>query len=382
MVSIVDTTSKRVLVALLIASTIALIAFPFVNTNPAAMLLVGDLPGFYSLGRIILNGHGERLYDFEYQRAIQNTYWPQLNGTMFPTMYPPVVAVGMAMIAWLPPNVVRALIALTLVSILALLSRRYCKDLRVERFTLILFSLPICISIIGPQNTILSILLITTCRQLLLSQRELLAGVCAGLLFYKPQVGIPFTLVTAIGTGPKFSFGCFLAIAAEYLIGYWAYGGEWLLPWIEKIQSYATLRFSLDGHQFTPLTRGFAPFLMSGPYARLWEIGAFGIVSILFARALFTYKTAPLQRDRILALFLVTFPVFVPQTNFYDLGIAIFVLCTSINLSSKRALFAAIALTILVNACVLIRQPSFSLIPIAALAVALFYVRNRSCRAS
>jgi hypothetical protein len=121
---------------------------------------------------------------------------------------------------------------------------------------------------------------------------------------------------------------------------------------------------------------------MRGPYARLWEIGAFGIVCILFARALFTHKTDPLQRDRILALFLVSFPVFVPQTNFYDLGIAIFVLYTTINLSSKRALFAVIALTILVNACVSIRQPSFSLVPIAALAVALFYFWNRPCRAS
>jgi hypothetical protein len=379
---LVDTTSKRVLLALLIATALALIAFPFVNTNPTAMLLVGDLPGFYSLGRIVLAGHGERLYDFEYQQAIQNTYWPQLNGTMFPTMYPPVVAVAMAIIAWLPPTVVRIILALTLTIILSILIRRYSKDLIVERFTLVLFSLPICISIVGPQNTILSILLIMTSRQLLLSQRDLLAGFCAGLLFYKPQVGIPFLLVTATGTGATFVVGAILAGVAEYLIGYWAYGGDWLLPWIEKIQSYSALRFSLDGYQFTPLTRGIAPFLLLGPYARLWEIGVFAVACSFFAASLFKHRTEVLKRDHILALFLVTFPVFVPQTNFYDLGIAIFILLTSINLSSRRILLETISLIVLVNLCVSIRQPSISLVPIAAVAVALFYLRNRTCSAS
>jgi hypothetical protein len=73
----------------------------------------------------------------------------------------------------------------------------------------------------------------------------------------------------------------------------------------------------------------------------------------------------------LFSLLLMTFPVFVPQTMFYDVGIAIFWLFVTAELKRGRALERAIITVVLVNACFLFRSSSFSLIWLGALIVAM-----------
>jgi hypothetical protein len=372
-----DTPSKRLLGALLSAVAVAFACFPFVNQDPAAMLLVGDLPGFYGLGRIILEGQGSRLYDFEYQQAIQNNFWPQLDNTFFPTMYPPVVGVLMAGVAVLPPFLARVFIAGCLLSMLAFLIRRMTVDMKVERFTLVLFSLPVFISIVAPQNTVVSLLFICVCQRYLKADREFLAGLWGGLLLYKPQVGVPFLSVTATSSSWRFVAGALMAAMGQYVVAYTAFGGEWLIPWIDKIKGFSTVRFSLDGYQFTAVTRGIAPFILEGALGRLWELFAFGLCMVSLLVWAWGVRKDVSQRARVLTCFLATFPVFVPQTNFYDLGIALFAVLSSVALETKRALYSAIFLVIVVNVCVSVRDTSLSLVPIAALVVAGYFAWTR-----
>ncbi len=380
--ALVDTRAKRVLAAMLVGVCVSLLIFPFVNHDPGAMPRLGDLPGFFGLGRIVLEGQGHRLYDFNLQREIQNTFWPNLAGDLFPTMYPPVVAAVMAPLSALPPTLLHIILAsLSLVALCGLVWWQ-AKDLRVERLSLILFSVPTFITIVAPQTTIFSLLCIVSCRHFLREGRAFVAGVCAGLLFYKPQIGLPFALVTTAGSGPLFLCGIIFAAAAEYVVGAIAFGGEWLIPWTIQIIDFSKLRLSLDQFQFTAITGGVAPLLLTGEFARRVQLVIAGALVVTFSAFSWRRRKQPTSRDNLIALFLVSSPVFLPQTNFYDLAIALFTLLISTPLSTKRLLNEAIILVLLANLCVAIRSPQFSLVPIAAIIVASTYLRRESTSCS
>jgi hypothetical protein len=374
--------AKRILAALLIGLGLALIASTYVNDDPGAILNLGDLPGFYGLGRIVVEGRGALLYDFALQRDIQNHFWPQLAGSSFPTMYPPVVGLVMAPLSLLPPPAVHGILAATSFFLLCALVRWQSPDRQIERFGLILFSVPTLVSIVAPQTTILSLLFITACRHFLLSAKNFGAGVCAGLLLYKPQIGVPFILIAGAGGGATFYAGTFLSALGLYSIGVFVVGGEWVLPWVEKIQEFSVLRRSVEAFQFTAITGGVAPYLFTGSWAGATQIVVAMLGLALCAVMTWRQRSQFTARDSAITLFLTTYAAFVPQTIFYDLAIPLFALFTSISLSNKRALYQSILVAVLVNACTFIRSPSLSLVPVAALIIALFSVRSRSWPAS
>lgn len=374
--ALVDTKAKRVLAAMLVGICLSLLIFPFVNHDPGAMPRLGDLPGFYGLGRIVLQGEGQRLYDFNLQREVQNTFWPNLVGDLFPTMYPPVVAAVMAPLSALPPTLLHILLASLSLVTLCYLVRWQAQDFPVERLSLILFSVPTFITIVAPQTTIFSLLCIVACRHFLCKSRPFAAGLCAGLLLYKPQIGLPFALITSAGSGPLFLYGLILAAAAEYVVGAIAFGGEWLIPWTIQIIDFSKLRLSLDQFQFTAITGGVAPLLLTGEFARRAQLVIAGALLVTFCAFSWRRREQPTPRDNLIALFLVSSPVFLPQTNFYDLAIALFTLLISAPLASKRFLNEMIVAVLLVNLCIAIRSPQLSLVPIAALIVASSYLRR------
>lgn len=376
------TTSSRVLCALLVGVLLGIAYTVIWSDDRTSMLFIGDLPGFYGLGRIVLEGHGDHLYDFEYQREAQNRFWPILNQTFFPTMYPPIVGLVVALVAWIPPLPLRLLCVVLEVWILIAALRALAKDHRIERFSLILFSLPILISLAGVQNTAISVGLLTLARRLLAQNRLLVAGLVAGALCYKPQVGLCISLAMAVGAGLVFSLGVALSLALQYVAGYVVYGGEWLLPWIEKIKSFSPLRTSLDGPKMTSLVGHLPLDGILGISQQRWElVGCIGFMLVVVA-CFFKARTSWKRSDEALGLLLTSFPVFVPQTMFYDLGIAIFWLFAHVSLKSRRDLVRSVALVLILNICVTFCSPGLSLVPIGALLVALFASRVFACRAS
>jgi hypothetical protein len=199
---------------------------------------------------------------------------------------------------------------------------------------------------------------------------------------YKPQIGVPFALVTTLGSPPRFLLGFLLAAAAEYGVGVMAFGGEWLVPWATRILPFSELRGSLDQFQFTAITGGLAPLLFTSPSARLAQLCIAGGALGLYAALAWRRRAQVQARDQVIALFLATSPVFLPQTNFYDLAIPLFVLLIGIPLSTKPLLYHSILMVIAVNVCTAIRSPTLSLVPIASLIVALVYLRRFSWAAS
>jgi len=376
------TTASRVLFALIAGVLIAVAYTVFFSDDRTSMLFIGDLPGFYGLGRIVLEGHGDHLYDFEYQREAQNRFWPILNQTFFPTMYPPIVGLIVALVAWIPPLPLRVLLIFVEVSVLLLALRALARDRRVERFTLILFSIPILISLAGVQNTAISIGLISLARRLLARNQFLIAGLVAGALFYKPQVGLVICVVMAVGAGIVFSSGVLFSLLLQYVAGLFVYKGEWLLPWIEKIKSFSSLRASLDGPKMTSFFGHLAVDGVLGISQQSWELLGFGGVLIGILVYSLQSRTTSGGSERALGFLLGSFPVFVPQTMFYDLGISIFWVFANTSLATRAEIVRSVAVVLTVNICVMCSSADLSLMPIGALSVALLASRVFLCRGS
>lgn len=361
--------SKRVVVALTIAVLVAVVCT--VLTGEAnSMLFVGDLPGFYGLGRLVLEGHGDHLYDLNYQREVQNRYWPILNQGVFPTMYPPIVALAMAAVAWIPPIPLRFVLAGLEIGLLVFSLRRCTINQQIERWGLLFFAAPILVSVVGIQNTTFSIALTVILRELLRNGRVFISGVVTGLLFYKPQIGVVVGTFVAISAGSHFFAGLVVSLALQYAAGIFVCKGEWLMPWIERIAVFSPIRSQLDGYQMTGVIGHLPLDGVFGVSLQMWELGVFSICMGLFLVASWVLRKKAERWNQLFTCLLITFPVFVPQTMFYDLGLAVFWLVVTADLSSRRVLWGVIGIVALLNLCFMFRSPELSLVPVAAMLVA------------
>jgi len=365
-------------VALSVAVVLAVVCTALTGEDKSSMLFVGDLPGFYGLGRLVLEGHGDHLYDLEYQREVQNRYWPILGQAVFPTMYPPIVALAMATVAWIPPVPLRFLLGVLEIALLIFSLRRCAIDQRVERWGILFFAAPIFISVVGIQNTAFSIALTVLLRALLQSGRMFGTGMLAGLLFYKPQIGVIVGTFVAMGKGYAFLAGLVVSLLLQYAAGVLVCKGDWLVPWVERITSFSPLRSHLDGYQMTGVIGHLPLEGVLGLPLQTWELAVCTLYMGVFLVASWWLRHSIERWNQLFTLLLITFPVFVPQTMFYDLGISIFWLVVTANLSSRRMIWRAIEAVVLVDVCFLFRSHTFSLIPLGALLVAALGVAQNS----
>ena len=360
-----SSSSIRVFVALCIGTLIAIVySLARNDALPPELLVIGDLPGFYGLGRLVLEGQGHNLFDIELQREVQNRFWPAMSGKVLFTLYPPFVAGIVSLVAWMPPRILQCLIASALTALLIWSVREESEDRCIERLSLTLFSLPVLLSIVGIQNTSLSIALIVVTRKLLRDRRDLAAGLVAGALLYKPHVGLLFIALVAVSAHFNFIRGVVITAILEYVVGYAITGDEWLSRWMTEIRSFSSARAGVDGYQMTSVLQA----LDSVP-SSAWGILGLVISFSLFCRFSFVNRHQPEVAARVIDLFLLTFPILVPQTMFYDLGISLFILFTRISLGTTRSLSTAVLVVLVLNVCVWSREAPRSFVPFAALLV-------------
>jgi hypothetical protein len=293
-------------------------------------------------------------------------------------MYPPIVALAMATVAWIPPVPLRFLLGVLEIALLIFSLRRCAIDQRVERWGILFFAAPIFISVVGIQNTAFSIALTVLLRALLQSGRMFGTGMLAGLLFYKPQIGVIVGTFVAMGKGYAFLAGLVVSLLLQYAAGVLVCKGDWLVPWVERITSFSPLRSHLDGYQMTGVIGHLPLEGVLGLPLQTWELAVCTLYMGVFLVASWWLRHSIERWNQLFTLLLITFPVFVPQTMFYDLGISIFWLVVTANLSSRRMIWRAIEAVVLVDVCFLFRSHTFSLIPLGALLVAALGVAQNS----
>lgn len=188
--------------------------------------LGGDFPAFYAAGKMVTQGESHSIYDPERILSEQQLIIP--TGGYLPFVNPPHFAYFYALFGAMPYNFAFLLHYCFLVFLLAYIVKSFISleyiDSLMFYFALIscLAFYPILRSVLGGQNSVLSLFLLFMVWKFADSGREWMAGLCLGLLLYKPQFAIPF-------------------IGLFFLAGYWRVAVSGVLSGI--ILAFGTIYF-------------------------------------------------------------------------------------------------------------------------------------------
>jgi hypothetical protein len=201
--------------------------------------LGGDYAAFYGAGRIIAEGEFGELYNWNRQLDSQKSLFPGEEKSFLPFMNPPYVALAYLPLSLLPYRLSYFIHTLLLVgALLMTLHLIRPMNAQIDRhylfaFTLLLFFYPVLRSVLGGQNTALTLLLIASSWRNVEDRHEFRAGFFLGLLLFKPHFALP--LIGVYVLSGRWRVGITSAITALflYVIGVFMQGPRWVTIWFE-----------------------------------------------------------------------------------------------------------------------------------------------------
>ena len=338
----------------LLVSLSILIAVVCVLSSPQARtsaLLLGDFPAFYCLAKIADSEQSSEIYNLNLQTEIQNKAWPELDGGVLISVYPPAVAMTLLPLARLPAS--QAHIIFTALSITALFAsfwilliqhRDYSKW-KFAIFGLIIANPFILLGTLGGQNTAFSLLIISSGIYLLnLSSKdkryELLSGLILSLWLLKPQYGlsiIPFLLIFRLKNA---CLGYLSGFIIHYLAGVYLIGWHWPAYWLKSISEFAAINYSSNQDIHTSLL---SLITLANSYLRVISSDMTSLITFLAFPAMaigiclilrYSKSVSSFNMANKLSLYVAAFPLLIPQAQFYDIGIAAYIFL-NMSLSTK-----------------------------------------------
>lgn len=337
-VSFCSARTKRIAFMLLIALVIALAASGKLDENKSGMLKRGDFPAFYAAAVIVDHGEGASLYDASLQQRIENKNWASLNGSYYAFAYPAFVATLLSPLAKLPPLTAKALYtslmfgALVVYALLMTKMFPVFKNCFLELFAYSFTFAPVFAGTIAGQNVALLMLLHLSGCYLLSRGYSWGAGLCLGLLIFKPHY-YALTLLLLLGARLwKVAFFMLPALFAGYFLGVGSAGYNWPVEWLYAVCDFAERDFAANASQMvsvvgfltgvSQLFKGY-PILAKG--FRYFSLVA---ASGLFATSIWAVWPVKDRDERNYLvqklLFLgATVVLLSPHTLFYDLGLCL-----------------------------------------------------------
>lgn len=233
--------AKAVLMALGLAVVLIAVAAPGLGDASAEVdgaRLGGDLPAFYAAGSIVLDGEIDELYDAARQQAAQDELG--LDGYLA-FAYPPHVAVAYAPLSALDFRIAYVVhtFAMAAAFVLALhLLADVVPTIRRWRWQLLAASLtfvPLVTSVGGGQNASLSVLALAVVWWALAKDREIVAGIAAGLLSFRPQYALPLIGLLLLARHWRSVASAAAVIASTWLATAALLGPMWVTNWMEQV---------------------------------------------------------------------------------------------------------------------------------------------------
>ena len=216
--------------------------------------LGADYPAFYAAGKIIAEGDVRWLYSSERQVSAQKGLFPSHETLFMPFPYPAFVAVAYSPLALLSFRLSYFIHTMIMVAALLLTLRtlRPISKAAAEQslfvFALLILYYPLLKSIIGGQNTAMTLLLVTLLWRTAAHGRDVLAGVWLGLLLFKPQYGLPMMGLFVLSRRWKVVTASVAIGLALWVIGAWMCGWGWLSEWIRYADWVARTAADIDKH--------------------------------------------------------------------------------------------------------------------------------------
>ncbi len=207
-------------------------------TDAQGQLVAGDFLAFYTGGTIVGSGHGPALYDLSYQHDIEHTLIGVPDSPWQPYVNPPLLALALSWVNGVPFATAMRLFCAAMCAAAAgslVLAGRSLPALRGDRMRwlavclLVLSFHPIARTMLGGQNTPLTLVLLTGVFAGLHHRHSALAGVCLGLLSYKPQFALFIGLVVLGQQRWRVAVWAIAIGLAHYVVAGVVCGFDW--PW-------------------------------------------------------------------------------------------------------------------------------------------------------
>lgn len=234
-----------VLAALLAAFVIVLLSGE--GSGTASGRIGGDYPAFYSAGRIVASGDAADLYEPARQAAEQRDLFAGDRSGFLAFAYPPPVALAYVPLSALPYRL--SYFAVSCLMLLAVglalhLVEPMVRDLRHSYARYLALSLtfyPAFAGVLLGQNTALTILVVAAVWRLLHEDRDLAAGLAAGLLLCKPQLGAPLLLLLMVAGRWRAIAGSAATAAGLWVAGAVVAGPGWPTTWLRQANAFNDL---------------------------------------------------------------------------------------------------------------------------------------------
>ncbi len=287
--------------------------------------LGGDFPAFYGAGSIILDGDLDVLY--EEDRQIEAQLGLGLDGYLA-FAYPPHVAVAYAPLAALPFQVSylahTALMAGAYIAALAVLSpvvpliARWRLPLIAVGFTFY----PLAVAIGGGQNAALTVLGFAIIWRALHDDREVVAGVTAGLMMYRPQYALAAIGLMFLSRHWKAVAAAIATTAATWLGTALVLGTTWLTDWFDAVLPFVERDAEVNApNSISALGFMQAALGVDSPVALVVGLVVAGSVTITLMY-LWSRPQAFALGDRMAALAIGSV-IISPHANFYDAAVLV-----------------------------------------------------------
>jgi arabinofuranan 3-O-arabinosyltransferase len=182
-----------------------------------------DFVNVWSAGRLVLEGHAAQAYDWDIQKQVQVAVLGQSYPGNFAWHYPPPFLFVATLLAHFPYAV--AFVGWAVASLVPYLA--VMRAIIGRPFGLLLaaaFPVVLTNTLVG-QNGFLTASLIGGTLYLM-PVRPVLAGICLGLLSYKPQYGLLFPLVLIAASQWTVFFTAAIVAVAMALLSWFAFGTE------------------------------------------------------------------------------------------------------------------------------------------------------------
>ncbi|MDH3716536.1 MAG: DUF2029 domain-containing protein [Planctomycetota bacterium] len=291
--------------------------------------LGGDYPVFYGVGSLVLAGDYSSVFDVSAvnQSQARALGKPDLNH-FHAWVYPPYVALPLAALAWLPylPSFLlfTATMALCTWGAVVMVGRisPFIASHRGPVFALTLSFYPLLRAVTGGQNTALSLLLICGAMAMFVQRRDAAAGVCLGLLMFKPHFGLPLIGLSLLARRWKVVVVSTCIAAGYFLAAVLCFGWDWPHLWLASVLRYRELEGNVNGPNLVSLL-GVAEQLMgAGTWTALAVAALTGIPLVAFLCWLFWSKVS---RDHLVveswAVATAGIILLSPHSQFYELGL-------------------------------------------------------------
>ena len=333
-------------VALFITTVWCARAFLFPSTDHRGVAV--DFIAFYTAGTFVREGRASQLYDLnavkQFQRELAAGRGEDLNGTYGPWWNPPFYALCFAPLSRMPyPMALKAWLGINLICAAGacwLLCRMLPEGTSPKSWVLVpvllALSTPFIYAISHAQNTCTSLLLLAGTVSLWRADKPLLAGLAAGLMFYKPQLAVIPSIVLVLDQGWRAGIGLAVTAMILVLINFAALPGtltDYLhrlpanvhllqahgaYPWERHVTFKAFWRLLWQGNRSGEMSTGAnalaaaSSLIVGGWLVISWRASRAGSAS-------FQADNRRLTRDRLISAAIVATPLLMPFYFDYDL---------------------------------------------------------------